>query len=76
MYALYKVQVWIKADIDSGTPLEKVLQEIDNIPSGQVDFIEDENYQTKTEQFIQPTEEATMKIYSDSGVELFTNKKD
>ena len=76
MYALYKVEVWIKADLDSVTPLSKVLQEVENIPSGKVDFIDTEDYLTKTEKFIQPTEEATLKIYSDQGVELFTNKKE
>jgi hypothetical protein len=76
MYALYKVEVWIKADLDSGTPLSKVLQEVENIPSGKVDFIDTEDYLTKTEKFVQPTEEATLKIYSDQGVELFTNKKE
>lgn len=75
MYALYKVEVWIKADLDSGTPLSKVLQEVENIPSGKVDFIDLEDYLTKTEKFVQPTE-ATLKIYSDQGVELFTNKKE
>ena len=76
MYALYKVEVWIKADLDSGTPLSKVLQEVENIPSGKVDFIDTEDYLTKTEKFVQPTEEATLKIYSDQGVELFTTKKE
>ena len=78
MYALYKVEVWIKADLESGTPLEKVLQEADNIPTGKVDFIEVEDYQVKTEKFIKPVAggEATLKIYSNSGVALFTNKKD
>ena len=52
MYALYKVEVWIKADLESGTPLDKVLRNVDNIPSGKVDFIEDENYQTQTDSFI------------------------
>ena len=75
MYALYKVNVWIKADIDSGTPLEKVLNNIEGLPSGRVDFIEDENYQTQTEVFIEPLEEATMKIFSDKNELLFTNKK-
>jgi hypothetical protein len=53
-----------------------VLQEVENIPSGKVDFIDTEDYLTKTEKFVQPTEEATLKIYSDQGVELFTNKKE
>ena len=75
MYALYKVEVWIKADIDSGTPLEKVLQNIDNIPSGKVNFIEDENYQTPTESFIQPVDEATFKLYTDNGKLIYTNKE-
>ena len=76
MYALYKVEVWIKADIDSGTPLEHVLQNIGNLPSGKVNFIEDENYQTYTEKFITPVKsgEATLKIFSEKGEELFTNK--
>jgi hypothetical protein len=75
MYALYKVEVWIKADIDSGTPLEHVLQNIDNIPSGKVNFIEDENYQTSTESFIQPSNEATLKLFNDGGKLIYTNKE-
>jgi len=75
MYALYKVEVWIKADIESRTPLEHVLQNIDNIPSGNVDFIEDENYQTKTESFIQPMDEATFKLFSGDDKLIYTNKK-
>lgn len=74
MYALYKVEVWIKADIESGTPREKVLREISNIPSGHVDFIEDENYMTKTEKFIEPSDEATMKIFLDNGELIYSNK--
>lgn len=76
MYALYKVEVWVKADIDSGTPLTEVLQQVDNLPSGKVNFIEDENYQTCTEKFITPVEgdEATLKIFSEKGEELYTNK--
>lgn len=74
MYAIYKVEVLIKADIESGTPLAKVIKEIDNLPSGRVDFIEDENYLTATEKFILPTEEATMQIFSDNGTILYTNK--
>lgn len=76
MYALYKVEVWIKADIDSGTPLDKVLQNIDNIPPGKVNFIEDENYQTSTEHFIQPIDEATFKLFAENGKLIYTNKKD
>lgn len=75
MYALYKVEVWIKADIDSGTPVDYVLQNIDNIPSGKVNFIEDENYQTATENFIQPVDEATFKLYADNGKLIYLNKK-
>lgn len=75
MYALYKVEVWIKADIESGTPLSKVLRDIDKLPSGNIDFIEDENYLTSTEEFIEPTKEATMKILSQDGdMLLYTNK--
>lgn len=74
MHALYKVEVWIKADIESGTPLSKVIRDIEKLPSGKVDFIEDENYLTSTENFILPEEEATMKIFSDSGELLYTNK--
>lgn len=75
MYALYKVEVWIKADLESGTPLDKVLRNVDNIPSGKVDFIEDENYQTSTESFIQPTDEATLKVFADNGKLIYTNKE-
>ena len=75
MYALYKVEVWIKADLESGTPLDKVLRNVDNIPSGKVDFIEDENYQTSTESFIQPTDEATLKIFADNGKLIYKNKE-
>lgn len=75
MYALYKVNVWIKADIESGTPLDKVVREINNLPTGLVDFIEDENYQTSTEKFIEPVDEATMKIFSDNGNLLYSNKE-
>ena len=75
MYALYKVEVWIKADLESGTPLEKVLRNVDNIPSGKVDFIEDENYQTSTESFILPTDEATLKVFADNGKLIYTNKE-
>lgn len=74
MYALYKVEVWIKAEIESGTPLQKIIRDIDKLPSGRVDFIEDENYQTSTEHFIQPTDEATMQIFSDEGELLYSNK--
>lgn len=76
MYVLYKVEVWIKSDLDSGTSLEKVLRNVNNIPSGKVDFIEDENYQTHTESFILPVKgsEATLKVFSDRGEELYTNK--
>ena len=75
MYALYKVEVWIKADLESGTPLDKVLRNVENIPSGKVDFIEDENYQTSTESFIQPTDEATLKVFADNGKLIYTNKE-
>jgi hypothetical protein len=76
MYVLYKVEVWIKADIDSGTPIQKILKNIDNIPSGKVDFIEDENYQTSTEFFIKPVKNgnATLKVFSNKGEELYTNE--
>jgi hypothetical protein len=76
MYALYKVEVWIKSDLDSGTSLEKVLHNIDDLPSGKVDFVEDENYQTSTEFFVKPIKggDATLKIFSDKGEELYTNK--
>ena len=74
MYAIYKVEVLIKADIEKGTMLEKVIKNIDNLPSGRVDFIEDENYLTPTEKFLPPTkDEATMKIFSDTGILLYTN---
>jgi hypothetical protein len=77
MYAIYKVEVLIKADIEKGTMLAKVIKDIDNLPSGRVDFIEDENYLTPTEKFLPPTkEEATMEIFSDSGTLLYTNKVD
>jgi hypothetical protein len=76
MYALYKVEVWIKADIDQNTPLEYVLQNIDNIPSGKVNFIEDENYQTSTESFIPAKDEATFKLFSSDGKLIYTNKKE
>ena len=72
MHALYKVEVWI--NIESGTPLSKVIRDIEKLPSGKVDFIEDENYLTSTENFIFPEKEATMKIFSDSGELLYTNK--
>ena len=75
MYALYKVEVLIKADIESGTPLAKVIKEIDKLPSGRVNFIEDENYLTPTEKFVLPTEEATMQIFSDDNELLYTNKE-
>lgn len=77
MYALYKVEVWIKADLESRTPLAEILQQAENIPSGQVNFIEDENYKTATEKFITPVDggEATLKIFSDKGEELYTNEK-
>lgn len=77
MYALYKVEVWVKADIESGTPLEKVLQNVGNIPSGHVDFIEDENYQTSTESFIEPrdNEEETFKLFTENGKLIYTNKE-
>ena len=75
MYAIYKVEVLIKADIEPGTPLARVIKEIENLPSGRVNFIEDENYLTPTEKFIQPSkEEATMQIFSDTDVLLYTNK--
>lgn len=75
MYALYKVEVIIKADIESGTPLAKVIKDIEKLPSGRVDFIEDENYLTPTEKFILPSgDEATMEVFSDTGELLYTNK--
>ena len=49
MYALYQVKVWIKAEIDSGTPLEKVMQNLDKIPPNDVEFVEKEDYLTETE---------------------------
>lgn len=74
MYALYKVNVWIKSEIDPGTTLEKVIYNIDNLPSGNVDFIADENYITKTEEFIYPTKEATLKVFSDKNELLYSNE--
>ena len=75
MYALYKVEVVIKADIESDTPLAKVIKDIEKLPSGRVDFIEDENYLTSTEKFILPSgDEATMEVFSDTGELLYTNK--
>ena len=75
MYILYKVKVWIRTDIEAGTPVSKVLREIEKIPSGRVDFIEDENYLTSTEEFILPDQEATMKIFSESDELIYTNKE-
>jgi hypothetical protein len=75
MYVLYKVEVWIKANIERNTPLKHVLQNIDNIPSGKVDFIEIEDYITKTEKFIPPTkEEATLKLYSEQDHLIYSNQ--
>lgn len=75
MYILYKVNVWIRAEIDANTPINKILENIDNIPSGRVDFIEIEDYLTKTEEFILPTnEEATLKIYSNQDHLIFSNQ--
>ena len=75
MYATYKVKMWIKAEIDSGTTLDKVLANIDNIPSNAVDFVASEDYLTDTEQFIKPSpHESTLKICLDNGKEIYTNK--
>ena len=75
MYALYQVKVWIKAEIDPGTPLDKVLDNIENIPSNKVDFVENEDYLTDTEEFIEPTsEKETLKICLENGKEIFNNK--
>ena len=76
MYALYQVKVWIKAEIDSGTPLEKVMQNLDKIPPNDVDFVESEDYLTETEEFILPEKEATLKIVADNGLTIYTNKKE
>ena len=75
MYALYQVKVWIKAEIESGTPLEKVMQNLDKIPPNNVDFVESEDYLTETEEFILPEKEATLKIVADNGLTIYTNKK-
>lgn len=75
MYATYKVEVWIRAEIDPGTTLDKVLECLDKIPSNAVDFIESEDYLTDTEKFILPTEkEATLKICLNNDREIYTNK--
>lgn len=75
MYAIYKVEVLIKADIETGTPLAKVIKNIDELPSGMVDFVEDENYLTSTEKFLPPKKgEATMQIFTDDGELLYTNE--
>lgn len=76
MYVLYKVEVTIKAEIEKDTPLSRIIDEIENIPQGLVNFIEDENYLTATEKFIEPTtENASLQIFSQSGEMLFSNKK-
>ena len=73
MYVLYKVEVWIKAEIDPGTPLETVIKNIDKIPSNNVDFVEMEDYLTETEKFIEPINEPTLIIKNNAGIELFNN---
>lgn len=73
MYVLYKVEVWIKADLDPGTTLETVIKNINNLPSNKVDFVEMEDYLTETEKFIEPTEEATLIIKNNNGLELYNN---
>lgn len=75
MYALYKVEVWVKCKIEPKTPLEKVLNNVDLIPLGKVDFIEDEDYLTSTEKFIDSdiADETTLEIYDDNNKLIYSN---
>ena len=75
MYALYKVNVWIRADIDKGTPIQTVLENIKDIPYNKVGFVEDETYLTETEVFIIPELEPTLFIYGDNNEIIYKNLK-
>lgn len=74
MKILYKVEVWIKADIEPGTTEQQVLNKINDVPTGLVNFIEGEDYLTGTEQFILPTKEATLMLYDDDNNLIYKNK--
>lgn len=63
MYALYKVEVWVRADIEPGTSLKEIKQELDDLIIGNSELVCDENYITSTEQHI---ENSDIKIFDNN----------